>query len=313
MLMHRCFNKLYNWNSKGLFEGDDSIFTDPQGIITHDPWTALGLITKLESHQTLNTTSFCGNVFADVDLKTVTDPIPKLLGFAWMPVKYRSSSEAYKTQLLRAKALSLKVSYPDHPILSSFSNRIIHLTRNMRIRKSVYETQGYWEKMIHEQQLRKPHLVDHIDKPGMQTRLLVEELFGMTLPMQERLEAKFSTMTELCPQKLESWIIRPCDKTDTFARNWQWYVEDDVGQSTIQPLLDLSRAGLEGLAPLSRRLDGRADRSILPTSYIEEEKYAPFETIKTTLKTMKDEVYSMKKDFIKNRKSESNKNKNKNK
>lgn len=270
-LLFNAFNREFNWKSRGLFEGDDSIFTDPEQLITHDPWTALGIITKIEEHPTLNTTSFCGNVFADQDFKTLTNPVPKLLGFSWMPIKYRSSTTAYKLQLLKSKALSLKVSYPDHPVLSSFSNWIIRCTRNVTIRKSINEGKTYWEK----RQLAAitPKAIDHQDKPGTQSRFMIAELYGVPLATQLRLENKFDNMQKLETFDLESFIIEDTDVSGTYSRNWSQYVCEDRGQRTITLRLDTTAQALNDLKPLSRRLKSKRERSMLPANYPYEEDY----------------------------------------
>jgi hypothetical protein len=66
----------YFHHVKGVFEGDDGLTTfSPDCQLKTEHYTDLGLLIKLEDHKELGTASFCGNLFDEIDLVQITDPL----------------------------------------------------------------------------------------------------------------------------------------------------------------------------------------------------------------------------------------------
>jgi hypothetical protein len=281
MLLHAYFSRIYGWHSKGCFEGDDSIFNDPTHKIRDiatgkapNPWTALGILTKIELHPTLGVTSFCGNIFDEQDKRTMTEPIAKLIDFAWMPKKYLHASFAYKMQLLRSKALSLAYAYPGHPILASFARMVLRLTRGYRISKSVIEGMDTYKREIFNNLVTDHSGFDFVE-PSDSSRWFCLEQFGITLEEQILYEKQFDSMETLTSFELLPGTVDAIDPTRTFARVWDKCVVDNDGSKTVFIPFEIANVAIRDMKILSRKLDTPADRTLLPASY-------PYEDIWST-------------------------------
>lgn len=295
-----------------MFEGDDSVFTDPHGLITHDenekhwgdPWTSLGIATKLEKHDNLNTASFCGNIFAPKDRRTLTNPIAKVVEFAWLPIKYRQTTFAFKMQLLRAKALSFKVSYPDHPVLSAFSSMVLRNTRAYTIRKSIIEGMPTWERDRYLENVVGSPKVQHVDQPGTQSRLLIDSLFKLPISTQLRLEDMFANKHDLSPISLENFVIKSDDTKGIYDKLWDDYVFLDTGKRTFsvmkQPAPWIEKSGGSGLEAVSRLLNTDRLRTMLPANYPYQPVMDTSLVDKPTIKQLLDSVYSLRR-FLRKR------------
>lgn len=169
----------------GFVEGDDGLFRVDGPPPTAEQFAKLGMVIKVEEHACLNTASFCGNVFDIQERTQVTDPRYAGINLLWIPGKYGNVKRATQLSLLRSKALSMKYQYPGHPILEALATRILYLTKGKDI--SVAFKQGYmnmWER----DQLREAidaRMDLKFEKPiSMRNRLLVEELYGVTVSQQ---------------------------------------------------------------------------------------------------------------------------------
>jgi len=192
-----------NREVSGVIEGDDGLFV----MKGHPPRPKLfedfGLVIKIVDFDELNHASFCGMVFDVEDRTNVTDPIDELVSFGWTTARYSRSSDKIHKHLLRSKALSLAYQYPACPILSELAFKVCKLT-------SGYDTRAFLEKQGNhafnqyeleivqkaEEYFRKKGL----DKPpGKNTRLLVEELYGITVGEQIAIESKIREIKEIQP------------------------------------------------------------------------------------------------------------------
>lgn len=169
----------------GFVEGDDGIFRIDGPAPTKEQFAQLGMVIKVERHDNLNTASFCGNVFDMTEMTQITDPRYAASNLFWIPGKYALVKDSTKKALLRSKALSMKFQYPRHPILTPLADRILFLTRTIDI--SVTLKQGYYD-MWQRDQLKaaidaKMDLNAETVIP-MRNRLLVEDLYGVTVDQQ---------------------------------------------------------------------------------------------------------------------------------
>jgi len=298
MLLHAFFSWKYEWDSVGCFEGDDSIFSDPHGRIaamvaedlahksrgglSPNPWTRLGILTKLEEHVELGTASFCGNVFDSYDEthNTMTEPIGKLIDFAWMPKKYLRTSFSYKMQLLRSKGLSMAYSYRAHPVLTAFSSMILRLTRGYRISQSIVDGMDSYKKEQYLATVTDGQGPER-EEPTSHARWFVDQTFGLTPTEQRNLERMFDEKTDLSPIELPHGSTDFIDPKHVFQRVWDDCVDDNRQQTKMHMPVYASKLALKDLRLFSRLLTDANLRSLLPVSFNYEEVWSSKEESKT--------------------------------
>ncbi len=211
----------------GFVEGDDGIFrVDGQAPTTED-FARLGLVAKIEEHTSIETASFCGNVF-DPDIGTqITDPRSAAGNLFWMDARYSGLKEGVRRSLLRAKALSMKHQYPRHPILSPLSERVLELTRSYDVR-CVLTRKGMlseWERDQLVNAMKDPNMSrDNGDGDiPLNNRLLVERLYNVNVAEQLSFEEQIKHF-ELGDSLRPTWEV-PSDWQHYFHE----YVSADLG------------------------------------------------------------------------------------
>jgi len=180
----------------GYVEGDDGLFTfeNEAKAPQVEDYKRLGFTIKMESTTNLNEASFCGNVFDCTDLLVLTDPLKALAGFGWTSKRYANATPKVKMQLLRSKALSMAHQYNGMPVLSKFARRIVHLTRSVTVRKTIYDVMDSYKRKQALESLG-PLPVERI--PSHATRALVDKLYGIRPEDQIKLEKLFEERLEL--------------------------------------------------------------------------------------------------------------------
>lgn len=177
-----------------LVEGDDGIGTYIGTIIPDSFYQQLGFNIKLIYHKTLNTASFCGQIFDFESSTVITDPIKVILNFAWVNIKYHKMTDKVRKGLLRAKAMSLLYQYPGCPILQVFGMRVLKNTVGV---KPIVDTtldpykRGIVETAIHEGCPVRPVV--------MTTRLLMQDVFNVSIVDQLILESYLDTLRDMEP------------------------------------------------------------------------------------------------------------------
>lgn len=176
-------------NVSGFVEGDDGIFvlTRPNNAPTLEFFEKLGWRIKITTTKHLNQASFCGNVFAPEDLVVVTDISKHLRNFGWCPKRYVGSSRAVKLQLLKAKGYSLAHQFRGCPVLARLGHKLVELTGDIKIRESIYNSMDLYHREMHKKYYTDG-LPVYLDPP-IHTRMLVEELYGVSIEMQRATEA----------------------------------------------------------------------------------------------------------------------------
>lgn len=283
-LLHGFFSEKYVWDSEGCFEGDDSVFNDPHGKIkkivdgeTKNPWQELGVLTKLELHHEVGKTSFCGNVFDQYDRRVFTEPMAKLLDFAWMPKKYLGAGFAMKMQLLRSKALSLAYAYRGQPILTAFAHMVLRLTRGYRIRDSIINGMDTYAKENLQLAMASKSTMER-DEPTSHGRWFVDEMFGISIREQLALEEKFDQATTLEEMQLPNHLFSAINSKATLERTWDNHVEEYTGQKLLFVVPQKSIRAMEDFQPVAQLIQQARDTralKLLPANY----NYRPFWTL----------------------------------
>jgi len=191
-----------NTNVAGTIEGDDGLFSMEGPALPQDAFIELGLNVKMDIHKDLNLASFCGMVFDLVDRTNITNPIVELVNFGWTGRRYAHSSKSTHMCLLRCKAQSLAYQYPRCPILSAFARKICELT-------SGYDSMSWLESQTNAFNQYELEMVRAATKwfskskldgePGTATRLLVEQLYGITTQQQLKIEEYICSLTSIEP------------------------------------------------------------------------------------------------------------------
>jgi len=176
-----------------FIEGDDSLVRYPQGIDpTAEFYARYGWNIKMERHLDLCEASFCGLVFDQQELVSVCNIHEALLKF-WTNKRYTRSNSKVLMGLLRAKAMSMACEYGNVPLLGELAHRILHLTRSWNVRKSYFNTMDMYERQRHLGYLKeKPWQTP--PNVGIQTRQLVQRLYGISVADQYVIEERFKTL-----------------------------------------------------------------------------------------------------------------------
>lgn len=203
-----------------VVEGDDntSSCTDPPPA---QLYTAMGCLVKQEFYDELCYASFCGLLFDVASRQVITDFFKFFGNVAWTTNQYACASDKTLRMLLRAKCMSYIVAYPACPVITSFCWNMLRLTAGYDLRK-LLNKKGYFSNQWEKQKLRtamdsfsskfKPHTIS----PG--TRLLFEEMYGITNAQQLYLERMFDSMTGIEPLNLLTVIDFPRDGVDYWNR-----------------------------------------------------------------------------------------------
>jgi len=176
----------------GLIEGDDGICLGhecDEKIIA-----GLGIVLKPEKFENFGTASFCGVVCDIVELKIVSDPRKFLRNFFVMPQSYTYASDKTHHAMLRARALSAKYMLNDCPIIGPVCHKVCELTKSYDPRKCSTELDP-WKRDLLELGMdswkKEPNV-------SIQSRLLVEKLFGIDVQSQIHIEKTFGSSDGRC-------------------------------------------------------------------------------------------------------------------
>lgn len=215
-------------NIKVVVEGDDSAarMTGPRP--TKEDFAKLGLNCKVEFHTKIEHMSFCGLVFDVDDLINVTNPMEVLATTGWTNQAYVKSRKSKLDKLLRCKALSLAHQYPGCPIISGFAQYLLRSTRRI----SNKSLKDYLEKSTIFSLWEKDQLIEAVRDerkikvltPPKNTRLLVNDLYGITLEQQYQAEKYFEGLGDLQPFKLTALFCNVPDEWQDYSVKYTRYV-----------------------------------------------------------------------------------------
>lgn len=186
----------------GVVEGDDGLFVFVGKTPTTEHFAEKGFIIKLEVHSDLCTAGFCGNIFDIEDGYILTDPKKVVAGLGWSASRYTRSKTNKLKCLLRSKALSFAYQYPGCPIVGALAQYALRMTRSFDIQKftknrrdlNVYDRERIEEAIS----FRGPLYVE----PKIRTRLLFEELYGISVSEQLGMEKYLNELKSLEPLKM---------------------------------------------------------------------------------------------------------------
>jgi len=192
MLFLFIMKEMGNENYNCAVEGDDLIASFEGDYPTEKMYADLGFTIKIEPKNSLSEASFCGLIFDDEELISITDPIKVILNLPWSNARFTNAGTRLRKRLLKSKALSAYHQYRGVPIVQSFAKNILRLLGNVRTDHRMlnnYRHQQLLELMMHGM---PPEI-----EVGPLTRELMHKKFGISPKSQIELEKYFDSMTEL--------------------------------------------------------------------------------------------------------------------
>lgn len=218
----------------GVFEGDDgAVVGNP--LPTSAIYKSLGFNVKLKEKNDISTMSFCGMIFDTHDRINITNPIEELCSFGWTTLRYVTSNPKTKLALLRAKSISMLYQYSGCPILHSLALYGLRVTNRVcidRIMKYMnqYDKGLLIEAMHHYKRTKFLDLKNR--KIPMNTRLLMEKEFGVSLENQISIERYLDNKVDVTPIDLPQ-VISYCPPSwvDYYHRYTVNYRDDSFVRS----------------------------------------------------------------------------------
>lgn len=210
---------------KSIHEGDDGVISSDSKI--QQAWfEELGLRIKIEEMDDIESASFCGIIFDSKDLQNITSPLKVLANFGWTTNQYWAASSRTKKMLLRSKALSLLYEYPGCPIVQNLGLYALRCTSGVR-RLTQFTHRRRDLDMYQRERIMQAIECQNLPVaiPGVRTRLLMEQEFGIPVDTQLKIEGYLDSMTELQP--LEIPELLPLFHDDCI-HYWDHYVFTDV-------------------------------------------------------------------------------------
>lgn len=218
--------------SRIVVEGDDGLFTTRGGCPPESDYADLGMNIKLERHTYLEHASFCGIIFSMVDLCNITDPYDVLANFGWTTREYVMAAKRKRMALLRCKAISLAYQYRGAPVLGALAQYGLRVTRGVDVRHFIEEnrTMSLWERDQAREALHAGKYAWLYRTPGMDSRLLMEKVYGLTVEQQILIEKYLDGLDELQPLSIP-WI------NQQVPASWTHYCHNYVVATTKADLL----------------------------------------------------------------------------
>lgn len=178
------------------FEGDDGLFLYSSGRFpTPQDYADLGFSVKLAIFDAPEEASFCGLVYDPTDLVNITDPVKYINNIGWVSHYYARARSGKILGLLRAKAMSLCVQYPNCPILCEMSLWLLRATRSIDFKwVARSRSAGWWERQVLKD---LPTRFDYTPNVPSNTRSLMERAFGMPIEVQLQYEEWFRSRNTL--------------------------------------------------------------------------------------------------------------------
>jgi hypothetical protein len=203
MFMLYLCKKNGNKKVRGVIEGDDGLFVMIGSPPNERDFANFGLNIKMITEKELSHASFCGMVFDMHDRTNVTNPIDELVSFGWTTRRYAQSRRGVHMCLLRSKALSLAYQYRACPVLSTLAYKICELTASYDVKSFVKKQANHYlnsyELEITNQAFDYFSKNSLLQAPGINTRNLVETLYGLTVQDQIEIEKYISGWRDLQP------------------------------------------------------------------------------------------------------------------
>jgi hypothetical protein len=231
----------YGCDVRGVVEGDDglfSVFPNKEGKVPgSEDFEKLGLIIKLEVHDSVETASFCGLIFDSEDLVNIREPLQCLADFAWIDGEFDQARRSKQLAMLRCKALSLAHQYPGCPIVAELAQYGLRVTRSVDIRSFIERTKhidSYKRELLLESAFQNGCLKPvPIREVPFATRLLMAAKFNVSIEQQFEIESILKCKNDLSPLEFpnveppDEWFTNGLHYATTMPRKL-WHSTDPI-------------------------------------------------------------------------------------
>lgn len=181
----------------GKIEGDDSLFVIPHKIDS-TIFEKCGFTIVINYFEKLEHASFCGMIFDRNALQNVTDPYKYLLNFGWLKENYVMSSRKTQMKLLLSRSISLLVTYPACPILTSLAKYGLRCSRRYKYPKNDGDTR-YEKARLRDDYERFYTNKFSRDPIHLDTRFLVNDVFKIDIDTQLQIEKYLDSLDDVQP------------------------------------------------------------------------------------------------------------------
>lgn len=222
----------------GKFEGDDAITNTypPESEPETIDFTNLGWTCKLDRHLTISEASFCGIVADETDKINISDIRNYLLDFGWTKQQYVGANSTTIKSLIRAKGYSAIFQYPNCPIIDSLGRYALRITDEEYVRSKfakMYRNNQFADNRFKQEQFKElfEKYSDNLPKKKeipMNTRLLVEKLYDISVIQQIQSEEYLDKLTTIQPLTL------PIKYNEVHYYCWEQYTSCDK-EFTTEP------------------------------------------------------------------------------
>jgi len=227
-----------------VFEGDDGLMNTRGRLMNESDYASVGTNVKVDTVPTVNEAGFCGMVFDPVDMCNVTDVRAEIVSFGWSKSKYVRSSEKTKLKLLRCKSFSMAHQYPGCPILGALARFGLRVTKSIDVRFMAKRLQNTYEREQLFDALACPPAFVPV---GMNSRLLVERLYGVSVETQLFFESYLDSLQQLLPLQ--------CDKIlDACPKEWKDYYDDYVVVPKFETAMSFIQTQFEMIPLIVKRV-----------------------------------------------------------
>lgn len=256
MMTETCLRINISWdNIIGVVEGDDGLFRFTSKSPSREDFTIAGCDIKLNTYDRISDASFCGLLFDETDQQVIKDPYDIITSIGLLTKQYAKARRGKKLALLRAKALSTLYQYPGCPIVAEIAKYIIRETKHIDMRNVFERCQSFdsYHRELYLEAL-KHHQYQSDLVIGMGTRLLFQELYGIPVDVQLRLESHFKNLVGLVP--FQDDFLDYCMSTSNEMRHWQEYYDlySVADSGNIDPHCVNIPSYLVAVSPMDSRL-----------------------------------------------------------
>jgi hypothetical protein len=231
-------------NLRCVVEGDDGLFAIPYvhaGLVDPKRYESLGFMIKSEWHDVVNEASFCGIVYGIQDNINLTNPVDEILSVGWSLGENIHATNSRLLALLVAKTYSLIYEYSGCPIIYKLA-RWLARANGLKFDPAIMHANSwsYWDRIKMSDMFKflgnpKRTLTAMLRRsPTIDSRLLMEKIYGVTITDQLAMEAYFDAQKTIHPIDLPliSSYLSPMAKggnwrVHTFGAGTAWDVIDD--------------------------------------------------------------------------------------
>jgi hypothetical protein len=218
MAVKFCCHKAKTIKLKGRVDGDDGIFSCFGDLPTPQQFSRLGLNIKIVPYEGPTLGSFCGMVMDPDERINIADPIEILLSSGWTTREYENARERKLRQLLKCKGYSYLYQYTGCPIVDALARYILRVTKEEEYRIPI--SYNGWQRWKLAQLFAKYKNTLPYRRTGMNTRLLMEKHFKVTVEDQKLTERYLNLKHDISPLEMP-WLMKYTNKDQQLS--WDRY------------------------------------------------------------------------------------------